>query len=200
VWSELRAPHVDWSSSFAEADWIREQLHPFGQGDIGSVIPDCFDAYISIVHPHRRRELAGDLLDRLSDVLIWQTSTPDHCWFCIWDGYAWMHGGSAVSGNPPGLAPPAVRSGGTVRLPHRDYYLYRGDVTAATAFVPWPWDLRPNLWWPDDRAWCVATEIDNVATYVGGTDKLAAALSAESALGAIPITPTELFQEGRDYL
>jgi hypothetical protein len=199
VWSQLRAPDVDWSSSFDEADWVRDRLHLFGQ-DVGSVIPDCFDAYIAIVHPERRRELPGNLLDRLSDVLIQHTSTPDHCWFCIWEGYAWMHGGRAVSGHPPGLAPPAVRSGGRVRLPGRDYYLYRGDVTAATTFVPWPWDLRPNLWWPDDRAWCVATEIDNVATYVGGTDELAAVLFAETALGAIPITPTEPFQEGRDYL
>jgi hypothetical protein len=26
-----------------------------------------------------------------------------------------------------------------------------------------------NLWWPDDRAWCVATEIDFNTTYVGGS-------------------------------
>jgi hypothetical protein len=73
VWSHLRAPDVDWSSSFEVADWIREQLHPFRHGDIGSVIPDSFDAYIAIVHPDRRGELPGDLLDRISDALIQHT-------------------------------------------------------------------------------------------------------------------------------
>ena len=24
----------------------------------------------------------------------------------------------------------------------------------------------PNLWWPDDHAWCVATEIDFNTTYI----------------------------------
>jgi hypothetical protein len=200
MWSQLSIPDVDWSSSFTEADWVRERLHPFGQGDIGSVIPDCFDAYIAVVHNDRRPELPAKVLDRLSDVLIQYTSTPDNCWFCIWEGYAWMHGGRAVTGNPPGLVPPGVRHGGRVRLPGRDYYLYRDGVAGAKTFVPFPWNLRPNLWWPDDRAWCVATEIDNVATYVGGTDELAAVLLAESAVGAIRITPTESFKEGRDYL
>ena len=27
----------------------------------------------------------------------------------------------------------------------------------------------PNLWWPEDRAWCCATDIDHVSSYVGGS-------------------------------
>src|SRR5262249_22742795 len=53
---------------------------------------------------------------------------------------------------------------------------------------------------PADRAWCVATEIDNVSTYVGGTPELAVELIPDTVLGAIPIMPAEPFQEGRDYL
>ena len=30
----------------------------------------------------------------------------------------------------------------------------------------------PQWWWPDDRAWFVATEIDDSWTYVGGTSEL----------------------------
>ncbi len=26
-----------------------------------------------------------------------------------------------------------------------------------------------NLWWPEDRAWIVITEIDGFSTYVGGS-------------------------------
>lgn len=30
----------------------------------------------------------------------------------------------------------------------------------------------PNLIWPDDRSWCVATDIDQDTTYVGGSSRL----------------------------
>ncbi len=33
-------------------------------------------------------------------------------------------------------------------------------------------DQTPNLWWPEDRAWFVATEIDLAWTYVGGREAL----------------------------
>lgn len=82
-------------------------------------------------------------------------------------------------------------------MPHRNYYLYRGDIGEAAAFVPW--GLRPNLWWPEDRSWCVATEIDNIATYVAGTSQLADALLGNRAFDAIAVTPTEPMQNGRDY-
>ena len=29
-----------------------------------------------------------------------------------------------------------------------------------------------NLWWPEDRAWCVTTDIDFAWTYVGGDRSL----------------------------
>jgi hypothetical protein len=28
---------------------------------------------------------------------------------------------------------------------------------------------RVRLWWPDDHAWCVATDVDLMSTYVGGS-------------------------------
>ena len=67
---------------------------------------------------------------------------------------------------------------GTVRL------LFRGPaVAAASAAVPPPWPVwggstldlddgaldGPNLLWPADRAWVVASEIDLTWTYLGGS-------------------------------
>jgi hypothetical protein len=53
---------------------------------------------------------------------------------------------------------------------------------------PFPFfDQSPNLWWPDDRAWFVATEIDFDSTFVGGDDPLIAVLVTDRRLEALPI-------------
>jgi hypothetical protein len=52
---------------------------------------------------------------------------------------------------------------------------------------PFPFDQSPNLWWPEDRAWFVATEIDFDSTFVGGDDPLIAVLVTDRRLEALPI-------------
>ncbi|MFX1760360.1 hypothetical protein [Rhodococcus sp. As11] len=46
-------------------------------------------------------------------------------------------------------------SGPRVSLPHRDNFLVHGTVRDAVRTLGW-WG--PNLWWPQDRAWFVATD------------------------------------------
>ena len=46
-----------------------------------------------------------------------------------------------------------------------------------------------NLWWPDDRAWCVAAEIDLNTTYIGCGDACREAILDESVLEALAIDP-----------
>ena len=43
-----------------------------------------------------------------------------------------------------------------------------------------------NLWWPQDRAWFVAIEIDLAWTYVGGPAGLIGQLLAETRIEALP--------------
>jgi hypothetical protein len=200
MWEDLRRPEIAWSSSFSAAAWIRDRLHPFGSREIGSVVPDGFESYVAIRHPQGNRELSAEGLIRLSQALDAHTSTPTRIWYCIWDGYAWMHGGAAVSGRPPGIAPLDVQAGGRVRFPAREYYLYNGDLSVAVALITDPWRLQPNLWWPEDHAWCVATEIDLVVTYVGGSMALAESIAGDSTFDTRPITPDDNFQEGWDYI
>jgi hypothetical protein len=45
----------------------------------------------------------------------------------------------------------------------------------------------PNLWWPNDRAWFVATEIDLVSTYVGGSADLVRAIVASPEIEAFEV-------------
>jgi hypothetical protein len=44
------------------------------------------------------------------------------------------------------------------------------------------------MWWPADRAWFVATEVDGFSTYVGGTPAAIAAVLASADLEAIAVT------------
>jgi hypothetical protein len=72
-------------------------------------------------------------------------------------------------------------------LPQRNYWLYGGTVAeAAHSFDRFP-DRQANLWWPADRAWLVASEIDFDSTVVAGSRALIDAVLA-SALEALEVT------------
>ena len=184
------------------AGWITERLHPFAQ-DVGSVVPTGFTAYARITNGQSRNGVLGhDQAGAVAGTLSKHTSRPDVCWFCLWDGYGFLHPGGTASfvfARPPFArirrgfrrlqlrwSRPRVshlRDWPRVRLPYRDYLLFRGSIAQAVA-----WQDGPNLWWPDDRAWCVASEIDLVHTYVGGSKALIADLIAHPGLHATPAT------------
>jgi len=46
------------------------------------------------------------------------------------------------------------------------------------------------LWWPADRSWLVATEIDGYRTYIGGSRAAIDAVLAAPALDALPAEPS----------
>ncbi len=50
------------------------------------------------------------------------------------------------------------------------------------------WGDSLNIWWPEDRAWCVATDIDLFDTYVGGSLECIEAVLSNPDLEALPIT------------
>ena len=115
----------------------------------------------------------------LAAVVARHTSTPDRCWFCTWEGW-----GSVVFDDGP-----------RVELPGRNYALFVGPLAALPSLMDAQDDHSPNLWWPDDRAWCVATEIDLAWTYVGGTGKLISDALANPRLEAQPASPDDNHQQ-----
>jgi hypothetical protein len=133
----------------------------------------------------------------LAELLRPHTSTPEQCWFGIWDGYGWesIHRltsheeGSTVLPDP---IPAPVRYGPRVRLPNRDYLLYSGSVESAMESVALA-DMgqTPNLWWPEDRSWFVASEIDLAWSYVGGSHTLIEMLVSNDRIEAQAIQPTD---------
>jgi len=46
------------------------------------------------VEPPQPGNLADDLLSVMCVALAEHTSTPESCWFCLWEGYGWLHEGS----------------------------------------------------------------------------------------------------------
>jgi hypothetical protein len=44
------------------------------------------------------------------------------------------------------------------------------------------------LWWPDDHAWCVASELDIYSTYVAATPSAVDELIEHPALEVLPCT------------
>jgi hypothetical protein len=114
----------------------------------------------------------------LAEILAKHTSTPEVCWVCAWEGFS-------------GLAeafPGAVR----VLLPHRTYILLLGSLEAVTDGFLLGKGMRyvsPSIWWPQDRAWCVTTEVDFCWTYVAGTQMCIEDVVTDARLEAL-ITET----------
>ena len=193
-----KAREVRWSEV---AEWSGRTIHPEVQ-------------FHSIAQPIRGREVgpsrwngephAGTLsagqATALAELLASHTTTPEACWFCLWEGYGHLHSGGMAqqtvvfAWGPRPLVwlrlwaarrrlrriKPRRPIGARVNLPYRGYLLFTGSVRDATG-----WEDGPNLWWPDDRAWCVASEIDFPYTYVGGSRELIDAILMHPALEAL---------------
>jgi hypothetical protein len=116
-----------------------------------------------------------EVAESLVEVLGRQTTTPEAACFAYWHGFGGIRHEIAV-------AP-------TFRVPHREYHLLAGPVEAFSESAESLRYRSANLWWPDDRAWCVASEIDLDTTYLCCSDGAAAAVVAHDGLEALAIDP-----------
>jgi hypothetical protein len=66
--------------------------------------------------------------------------------------------------------------------------LYSGPLGADAPRGSFGDSQAPNLWWPDDRAWIVVTEIDYAWTYVGGVASVVEAILAGGLLEALSVS------------
>lgn len=126
------------------------------------------------------------------------TGTPEQCWFAVWDGWGLMQPAPVITSQP--ADDPALNSrqldltAATFEIPGRRYLLYEGAVEQATAIGWWHSGIwfqaqSPSLIWPQDHAWCVATEVDADFTLVGGSSDLIDAILANPHLEAVRIAP-----------
>ena len=138
-----------------------------------------------------------DLVDAMVTFLSRWTTTPRACWFGMWDGNGtWWKGSHGVTteGGPDFSAEArridderdrVLRSTPTFGTPQREYFLMSGPLSTARALTDAAGGSSPNLWWPEDRAWFVSTEVDGFSTYVGGTAPMIDALIASPTIEAV---------------
>ena len=129
----------------------------------------------------------------LAALLSRYTGTPQHCYFGVWEGYGQYSGGAAMltsdgRARPLGV-PRDIRRARRVRGVGRDYLLYAGRLEQITEFYSNFLSEPPNIWWPEYRAWFVATDIDLDSTYVGGNRECIAALLDDDMLEAVTADP-----------
>ncbi|AXT84138.1 hypothetical protein C6I20_02290 [Aeromicrobium sp. A1-2] len=198
------------------ADWFLADQAPLTlRSTLG---PSGFDAYARVLHAEQNPgdaerdegHLRDSLLRALCDVLARHTTTPDACFFGLWEGYGDIHGGDAVgflttfSGPPrwpgriftqekppppvPPAFPPHVMDGPLLG----DQFLFAGRLAEAGHWGAAPYgqgvprDINsPNLMWPTDHAWFVTTNIEGTWTGVAGSDALLTELLAEPRLEVV---------------
>jgi hypothetical protein len=160
----------------------------------------------------------------LRDVLLGHTGTPDRCWFALWEGWgglprAWE---SASTFETPGrrhlLFAGALADVVEISVEFECAGLEdpASPDTTATFYVGTPPPEPPtrleiadrfraggmlqssSLWWPEDRAWCVASEIDFDSTLVAGSAALVAELVAHPDLEAFEVAPGDSLQDDGD--
>jgi hypothetical protein len=124
--------------------------------------------------------LPPELVGPLARALASHTTTPERCWFAVWEGWGDIR--SDVARAPK------------FEVPNRAYHLLSGPLDAVLESVTNYEGQSASLWWPDDHAWCVATEIDFNTTYIGCDDACSEAIRALPELEALPTDPA-----GRGY-
>lgn len=175
------------------AQWSRLPLQSDSQFHSVALPPTSPGLPTPLGQGPRHGTLDGGDLAALIEILGRYGSKNAGHYFCIWDGYGWGNRRRFVHGDGPGLSlpdriPGDVRSGPRVSLPARDYLLYQGPLTAVSAFVESE-SQTPNLWWPSDHSWCVASAIDLSWTYVGGSRGLVSELLASASIECVACSP-----------
>jgi hypothetical protein len=198
----------------AKADWFAHSSDHWAQ--LCSIGPSGFAGYARLFHPvspdadeadsetfwgNLEGHLDQEVLIRLLAVLERHTATSDECYFGLWEGFAEIEGSPAVmrfdGRTIPPAFPPEVMAGPRLRIPAREYLLFRGPLTkagqwgAADELPGEPREINsPNLIWPADHSWFVATEIDLPWTGIAGSTELIADLLADEALDVKATQPS----------
>ncbi|KAB2349479.1 hypothetical protein [Actinomadura rudentiformis] len=216
AYARVLHPALDQSERYVQwaevAEWAGRDLHARSDfEEISAPGPEGGTGARPWEEPPNAGSFPLDVLPQLGEVLARHTKTPERCWFCLWDGFGWLDDEddqtssivvAASEGDEPAPGPDQdrlrltfegrLRDAPLIHLPTRDYYLLTGPLEAAYGlgaatesyfFFP----QSPNLFWPDDRAWCVATDIDLDSTYVGGSAELIRELVAGERLEAFTI-------------
>lgn len=207
---------ADWLTAHGTESWQLIGFGPAGFADYARLrfIPDPTDEDQSETDvdqddiPESEAALVGAVLD----VLARHTTTPDDCFFCLWDGWgSTIHGGDGLRladfdagtvTRGPLMAPAfdqSVLNGPKVVIPYRDYYLFRGPLAdfgdwGAADYLPgMPRTDMPNpaFVWPADHSWCLANDVDPHWVGIGASTAAIDDLLGITATDITRADPTE---------
>ena len=187
AWNSSGQP-VPWS---AVAEWAGRVYHPLMsfEGASSPAAGHGAGAPPWLQDPEHGR-MDEEVAVELSAMLARFTSTAAECYFGVWEGYGQYSGGAALltsDGRSRPLGTPRdIRRAQRIKGVGRDYLLYQGRLEDVTGFYAHFLAQPPNIWWPEDRAWFVATDIDLDSTYVGGSRECVDTLLDHPALEAVP--------------
>jgi hypothetical protein len=151
-------------------------------------------------------ELPPTTARHLAALLGEHTSSPEHCYFAVWCGWEapTVTPVSGASGPCPKERTrikqdanrrieqwqQLLKESVTFALPHRKLWLLEGPLSAISAFYERFRD-PPALWWPADRTWCVATDVDLMSTYLGAAEVTVGELVAATTCEAYRVSVDE---------
>ncbi|MDJ0396247.1 hypothetical protein QMK17_23345 [Rhodococcus sp. G-MC3] len=88
------------------------------------------------------------------------TTTPDKCYFALWDGWDSI----------------TISSWPNFKIPNRDYWLFRGTLADYQDWNSddserWPYGDSPDpaFIWPADESWCITNDVDPHFATVGAS-------------------------------
>ncbi len=197
-------PLVDAVTWQEVADWSGGTFHALAQFERMSIPVRLVPGSPPFESAPRLGTLISPICDLLVRELTRLTATPSTCYFAIWEGRGILAGGwsrlTATGRHDPDALDTrlAAWQREVVRLPRlehpdRSYLLGRGPIgvigdlyNQPLGHDPWPTlGLTPQIWWPKDHAWVVATEIDFDSTIIATTNAGPEALLNREGLEAL---------------
>lgn len=181
-------------SDASSASWLLSRLG--GSGTVGGLVPSGFERYAVVrrVPSDDVDDEGAELASELAVLVGPYTSTPDLVWYAIWEGYGWETATTLYAAPSGPLSwvsrvrvrrhrrravrdrAQLVRAGlGQVPsfdVPLRRYFLVEGALESVSVIArPGGSGFQvPDLWWPQDRSWFVASDTDLDWSYVGGSE------------------------------
>jgi hypothetical protein len=190
--------HMTFADSPDPASWIgdrRMAWEPEAGYRVGNEVPQGYARYLRVLHrskpPRDRQQIRSWRESRPSPgmpeerVLRALVSTfgkaastePTVCWFAYWKGWGALEENLQMLTGLKAWSPAVVEKA-SFALWHRAYVLLSGPLESVLNRPGRPTPaLSPQLWWPEDQRWFVATEIDLDFSLVGADESLANAIS-----------------------
>ncbi len=138
--------------------------------------PPGFAAYARIAFPQPSQTQVDTVRVALATLASY-TSTPACGYAAVWEGWG---GGEPAPGAP------------RVEIPQRTMLLFTGRVVALRDAAALAWSgaaegilQEPHLVWPEDRAWCLACEVDEEIEFSVGCSLDAFEALATALPGAV---------------